>query len=393
MKAHPLIALAIAGASLHGVAVASEIIVNAGRGPVAVTVPSSYRPGVPMPLVLLLHGYNASGAIQESYMQLAPLAQQFGFFYAHPDGTMNPAGSRYWNATDACCDLFQQGVDDSGYLLALIHAIAGQLTVDALRVCIVGHSNGGFMAYRMACDHPETIAAIASLAGATYLQANQCASAAPVHVLEIHGTSDATILYGGGAINQVAYPGAVATAQQRAAFAGCTSIPETNLPPLDLDTNLPGAETTVARYANGCAAAGSAELWTVQNGTHIPALSSSFGPLVIGFLLSHPKPVPTGAGSRPASETGDLGADPNPFTGMTQVEFGMKSRGGVSLHVVDIAGRRIRTILRQHRMDAGLHPVVWDGRSDAGAPVAAGVYFLVLTADAKTRTAKVVRLR
>src|SRR5262245_13998623 len=166
-----------------------NVVVDAGRGPVAVVVPSSYRAGVAMPLVLLLHGYNASGTIEEGYIQLAPVAEQRGFLYAHPDGSMNPSGSRYWNATDACCDFFQQGVDDSGYLLSLIQAIGAQLTVDAHRVYLVGHSNGAFMAYRMACDHPEAIAAIASLAGATWENSLDCLMRGAVHVLEIHGTN------------------------------------------------------------------------------------------------------------------------------------------------------------------------------------------------------------
>src|SRR5262249_9387098 len=153
-------------------------------------------------------------------------------------------------ATDACCDFYQQGVDDSGYLLNLIQAIGAQLTVDARRVYLVGHSNGAFMAYRVACDHPEAIAAIASLEGATWENPFDCRTRGAVHVLEIHGTSDMAVLYQGGTIDQVAYPGALGTVQQWAGFAGCASTPLTGLPPLDLDASLPGAETVVSRYAH-----------------------------------------------------------------------------------------------------------------------------------------------
>ena len=55
------------------------------------------------------------------------------------------------------------------------------------------------MSYRAAYDHSETIAAIASLAGASHID-DRPAPANPVHVLQIHGTNDGTIAYNGGDI-------------------------------------------------------------------------------------------------------------------------------------------------------------------------------------------------
>ena len=59
-------------------------------------------------------------------------------------------------------------MDDSAYLSALIDQIKGTYAVDARRVYLVGHSNGGYMAYRMACDHADQLTAIVSLAGSTW---------------------------------------------------------------------------------------------------------------------------------------------------------------------------------------------------------------------------------
>jgi membrane protein implicated in regulation of membrane protease activity len=57
-------------------------------------------------------------------------------------------------------------VDDSTYLHRLLDAVKSAYRVDPTRVYFVGHSNGGFMAYRMACEHATEITAIVSLAGA-----------------------------------------------------------------------------------------------------------------------------------------------------------------------------------------------------------------------------------
>jgi hypothetical protein len=58
---------------------------------------------------------------------------------------------------------------------------------------------------------------------------------------------------------------------------------------LDLTTDVAGLDTVVTRYTNG--PLGSAvELWTTNGGTHFPAFSAHFSPLVIDWLFAHPKP-------------------------------------------------------------------------------------------------------
>jgi predicted esterase len=179
---------------------AGDVVIDAGRGPLTVHVPTSYQPDTPAPLVLSLHRYNGDAVSQEVRMPLLPLVEEYGLLYVLPEGTLDCAGNRFWNATDACCDFEGSGVDDSGYLLALVDEIKAQLSVDDRRVYVVGHSNGGFMSYRMACDHSGIVAAIASLAGATYLEPSLCSPSEPVHVLQIHGTADPVVPYGGDCV-------------------------------------------------------------------------------------------------------------------------------------------------------------------------------------------------
>ena len=137
---------------------AGQGVIDLGRGPVIVHVPSSYDGTTPVPLLLLLHGYTNTGAQVESYLQFVPVAEAMGMVYLHPDGTEDILGFQFWNATDACCDLFGSGVDDSTYLRALIDEVRSQYVIDDRRVYVAGHSNGGFMSYRMACDHADIVA-------------------------------------------------------------------------------------------------------------------------------------------------------------------------------------------------------------------------------------------
>jgi polyhydroxybutyrate depolymerase len=254
-----------------------------------VFVPSSYRQGTPMPLVVLLHGYTASGAIQETYYRLQPLAESRGFLYVHPDGTIDRFGNHFWNATDACCDLGGKGVDDVTYLTAIIDQVSAKYSVDPKRVYLIGHSNGGFMSYRMACDRSDRIAAIVSLAGATFADTSRCAPGSPVSVLQIHGTADGTIQYTGGSILGHAYPSAETSVATWAAYDGCTSTLTPTSTKLDLVSTLAGKESSVATY-DGCRSGASVQLWTVQGGAHVPVVSTTLMPDVLDFLFAHPKP-------------------------------------------------------------------------------------------------------
>jgi polyhydroxybutyrate depolymerase len=314
-KLHSILGLACVLSITAGVH-AGDVVVDAGRGPLTVRVPSSYDPENPAPLVLSLHGYNGDAVSQEIGMPLLPLVEEYGFLYVLPEGTLNCAGNRFWNATDACCDFEESGVDDAGYLLALVDEIKAQLSVDDRRVYVVGRSNGGFMSYRMACEHAGTVAAVASLAGVTYLEPDDCSPSEPVHVLQIHGTEDPIVAYEGGCVTFDGFcyppgpycaPGAVQTVETWATYDGCSLDVEIG-ENLDIVEGLPGAETTVARYVSGCQPGGSAELWSIVGGRHAPIFTSDAARLVIEYFLAHPKPAvcPADLDGNGTVDTGDI---------------------------------------------------------------------------------------
>jgi polyhydroxybutyrate depolymerase len=260
-----------------------------GSRPVALHVPSTYKCDTPAPLLIMLHGYSATGAEEELYLDITAQSDQRGFLYAHPDGTKDATGLEFWNATNACCNLYGSTVDDSSYLEGLIQDIEGAYNVDRKRVYFVGHSNGAFMSYRMACDHAGDIAAIASLAGAMWEDVTMCNPSEPVATLEIHGTADTVIIYNGGFIGTNMYPPVTTTVSDWVAFNKCNATADTSLPPLTLDVSLPPDQTSVTQY-NGCANGTTSELWTIAGGGHIPDLSPTFTPDVIDWLYTQQKP-------------------------------------------------------------------------------------------------------
>jgi polyhydroxybutyrate depolymerase len=257
--------------------------------PYDVFAPTSYDGSAPTPLVLFLHGYSLSGAEAEAIFQVQPLAEQHGFLYVHPDGTRDEQGEQFWNATDGCCNPADLPVDDSGYLAGVIEEIRRDYNVDPRRIYVLGASNGGFMSYRMACDHADTIAAIVSIAGATYLDTSRCRPSEPVSVLEVHGTADEYIAYEGGTFIDEPFPSAHATVTTWAAYNGCDQLLAPSGERRDVEPSLPGAETAGSGF-DGCPAGIAVELWTIEGAGHIFAFSPDFVPSLIDFLLTHPKP-------------------------------------------------------------------------------------------------------
>ena len=261
--------------------------INTGRSDVELKVPASYNETTPLPLVVLLHGYTSSGAGQDKYMKFSDLVNEYEFLLLMPDGTTEKNGqkNRFWNATDACCNMQNSDVDDSAYLIGLINEVKAKYSVDANSVYLIGHSNGGFMSHRMAYDHPDTIAAIASLAGASPAVLAGSAPSRPVNILQIHGSADATVKYEGGQFGEVGYPSADQTMEKWAVYNAGGSDRRLTSNTLDLDSAIEGEETTVIQFEPK----GNVTLWTIQAGGHVPKLSATFNRQVIEWLFAHPK--------------------------------------------------------------------------------------------------------
>lgn len=274
------------GAGVGGMT--TEDFVAGGDRPVNVLLPDNYDPAEPTPLLILLHGYGADSAIQDGYFVMSSVAATQGLVFAAPDGTTDEGGARFWNATDACCDFYNAGVDDSAYLEAVLDEIASRVNIDPSRIYVVGHSNGGYMSYRMACDHADRIAAIVSLAGATFEDQSDCAASEPVSVLQIHGTADTDIPYEGGVHGSsgVLFPGAVESVERWAELDGCDAASVAGAP-RDIELEIAGDETTVDSY-QACDGT-SVELWSIQGGGHVPSLVEDFSAQVIAWLLAQSK--------------------------------------------------------------------------------------------------------
>lgn len=155
-------------------------------------LPPGLRAGAP--LVIALHGRLGQGSSQAKLTGLDAVADTAGFIVVYPDGVRNS-----WADGRGVTPADQAGVDDVGFLTALADSLVQRFEASAHHVFVTGMSNGGMMAYRLACDRADRFAAVATV-GALMPKtlAARCAPSRPVPLLSFCGTDDPLIPIEGG---------------------------------------------------------------------------------------------------------------------------------------------------------------------------------------------------
>jgi polyhydroxybutyrate depolymerase len=141
------------------------------------------------PLVVMLHGGFGSGEQAERAYGWNQLADSAKFVVAYPDGV-----ARAWNVHGCCGQPSRDGIDDVGFIAAMIDQISNGIAIDRSRVYATGISNGGMMSYTLACNSDM----FAAIGPDSATQLDPCATPHPTSVMHIHGTTDHLIRYDGG---------------------------------------------------------------------------------------------------------------------------------------------------------------------------------------------------
>lgn len=148
----------------------------------------------PAPLVVALHPRGATGEGMRQISRFDALADTEGFIVAYPD-----AIGGEWNYTRGVIG-YDVPHDDLKFLNTLVDTLADTYSIDSERVYLVGFSNGGFMAQRVACEDPSHFAAFATVAAAGFGgMLDVCVEPGTVSapILMMHGSADDNIPWDG----------------------------------------------------------------------------------------------------------------------------------------------------------------------------------------------------
>jgi polyhydroxybutyrate depolymerase len=160
-------------------------------------LPLAYKANEPTALVVVLHGGGGDAWSAEEMTGFSKLADQEGFMVVYPNGTgMFDHKLLTWNVGHCCGYALDNDIDDTGFIMALIGSLEAEFAIDPKRIFVTGMSNGGMLAYRLACLYSDKIAAIAPVAAA--MNGGLCMPRSPVSVIAFHGTADRRVRYEGG---------------------------------------------------------------------------------------------------------------------------------------------------------------------------------------------------
>jgi polyhydroxybutyrate depolymerase len=241
-----------------------------------VVLPSNV--GSPAPVLIALHGYTMSSADMAAMTGWSALAELEGVVVVYPRGAGAVAG---WNA-GGCCGLDSERRDVE-LIDALLDTLEAAACIDTARVYVAGFSNGGMLAYRLACERSERFAAVASVAGSLAVPFGDCTPSRALPLLHVHGTADAVVPYRGGRAAALlqgplggpgpTFPSVEALVERISTLNGCTSAATTLLES--------GAALCTERAQ--CASGAPVELCTLIGGAHVwpgdarvPALAGGF---------------------------------------------------------------------------------------------------------------------
>jgi polyhydroxybutyrate depolymerase len=225
-------------------------------------LPLSYTGQQAVPLVLAFHGSGATGKDLADQTHLNEISDEEGFILVYPDGYQEQ-----WADGRGTTPPEQAGVDDVGFVSALIDKLLGELNIDKSRVYVTGFSNGGIFVQRLACELADKITAMASVSGTMAANISaQCQPARPIPVLLFMGTNDPSVPFDGGEVdgNQGIDLSAAETIQQWTMHNACSPTPSTTQAPSALND---GTDVFRTEYSS-CKNNADVILYTIEDGVH-----------------------------------------------------------------------------------------------------------------------------
>ena len=241
-------------------------------------IPPGLDKGHPVSVVLIFHDLEGSAEDASLITHFDDIADKNSFIVGYPNGL-----GASWNAGGCCRYAVEKNIDEIAFVRQILSDLGTIASLDPKRVYATGFSNGGMLAYRLACEMSDTFAAIASVSGDLFY--SSCQPQQSVSVIQVHGLADTIVPYNGGKgtyMPNVIFPPAEQGITTWVQLDGCPS-----------SSKVESEGTIFTHYIYAPCKAGTAvELYTFNSGGH--EWPSKYvwdaSQAIWDFLAAHPKP-------------------------------------------------------------------------------------------------------
>lgn len=352
-------------------------------------LPSSYTGDTPTPIVFALHGLGDDMNNFYNSLSLNTFSEATGWIIITPQALMATVPvlgeiGNAWNSGAGAEDtplgtiVLNEGVDDAGFLIAVLDSAENHLNINTDSVFFIGFSMGGFMSNRMGIEHGDRITAIASVSGTIgkFLSSEPSVN---LNALHIHGTADGTVSYdnadinfGSGMIYSVG-DGALDCVETWRSFNNCDETAIVNIFP---DTQADGKTFERYVYLNGDNDSYVAHI-KVNEGDHewyfTPQNDMDYFSEIYKFFTNT---MDFTVGISSTITNNEISLYPNPAKDYINIEIG--DNENAVLRIFDILGTTVRTSKIKSRANIDI------------ADLPEGMYIFRLYTNKKTIDKKVI---
>lgn len=346
-----------------------------------VHLPTGYTGAEELPLVIVMHGGFGTAVSAQNKSKFSLKADSENFIVVYPEGVKGGAlNISSWNAGWCCGFASSSNINDVGFIDSLLNTLIGQYAIDTSRIYASGMSNGGFMAYRLACELSDRIAAIAPVASSMSMET--CSPNRPVPVIHFHSYLDSNVPYlggiGDGFSNHYNSPqDSIMNAWSN--LNNCVTI---------ADTVVDNAEYTFTKWTN-CACGTEIHHYITHDGGHswpgggesvVGDSVSEFinaTDLIWSFFQHYSLDCATASIQEEKHEEPNLMVSPNPTKGRLKISVNSVYQT-LEVSVFSVTGKKILTVYDQTEIDLSF--------------LEEGIYFLKLNADGAFTSAKIIKI-
>lgn len=222
-------------------------------GSYRIVLPPQAPAGRKVGAILYFHGYQGSAEEVIADAELVAVAGRLGVALIAPDGA-----GRSWSFPGSPA----RHRDEFAFVGQVLDDVAARFPIDSARILASGFSQGGSMAWYLACRMPRRFAAFAPIAGAFWEPLPESCDGPRPPLIHVHGTSDTTVPLAGRTLRQGSRQGDVFKSLAVFAPGGCTAGWA------EAVRTAPAPEGLICRVATGCGSLARLEL-CLHGGGHV----------------------------------------------------------------------------------------------------------------------------